>query len=83
MSHHHGKTAGQVCSKFCTQIRLGPEMDFLNFFLLIFFCCLKMVFLNMFFFWSGGSLGWDWVVRGGEDEGEGRVAEGRGCKTFS
>ena len=33
MSHHHGKTAGPICPKFCTQIHLGPGM-FFNFFLL-------------------------------------------------
>ena len=33
MSHHHGKTAGQICTRFCTQIHLGPEVFFIIFLL--------------------------------------------------
>ena len=25
ISHYRGKTAGPICSKFCTKINLGPE----------------------------------------------------------
>ena len=28
MPHHHGKTAGPFCSKFCEHINLGPQIFF-------------------------------------------------------
>ena len=47
MSHHHGKTAGLICPKFCTQIHLGS--DFCYYFMERAFD--DMDFKNIYFFY--------------------------------
>ena len=79
MSHHHDKTAGPICPKFCTQIHLGPEM----FIFVCFFDGFKKKMLNIFFGVEGAldGIGWDEKGRrGGGDRmvGKGREGEGRG-----